>query len=201
MMSRIKHSINSEHTKPWIARVGKIILNFSAIEMESIHWFVLLSEREFEIKAIVDLPFASRVKQVMRHVDDRTIGVQWRKRSISAWNEARKLAHLRNQVAHNPIVFGWSKVPEVGVPDILGIPNLRARRSANAQWLLSTDSADKSINAMVAIAKTLAELRIEWCAIRDQGKAPHLKIKPRLWHKVRRRVGMMMHFLRERRGP
>lgn len=199
-MSRFKHSINSEHTKPWIERVGKIILNFSAIEMESIHWFVHLSEREFEIKAMVDLPFASRVTRVMSHIDDRTIGVQWRKRSLRAWNEAQKLAHLRNQVAHNPIIFGWSKVPEVGVPDILGIPNLRARSSKNAQWLLSTESADRSINAMVAIAKTLAELRIEWCAIRDQGKAPPLKVKPRLWHKVRRRVGMVMHSLRVQRG-
>jgi len=199
-MSRFKHSIDSEHTDPWIARVGKIILNFSAIEMESIHWFVQLSEREFEIKAIVDSPFTSRVTQVMRHIDDRTIGVQWRKRSLRAWNEALKLAHLRNQVAHNPIIFGWSKVPEVGVPDILGIPNLRARNSANSQWLLSTHSADRSINAMVAIAKTLAELRIEWCATRDQGKAPPLKVEPRLWYKVRRRVGLVMHTLRGRRG-
>jgi len=200
-MSRFKHSINSEHTKPWIDRVGKIILNFSAIEMESIHWFVQLSEQEFEIKAIVDSPFTSRITQIMRHIDDRMIGVQWRKRSLRAWNEALKLAHLRNQVAHNPIIFGWSKTPEVGVPDILGIPNLRARSSANAQWLLSTDRADKSINAMVAIAKNLAELRIEWCAIRDQGKAPPLKVKPRLWSKVRRRVGMVMYNLRGRRGP
>lgn len=195
-MSRFKHSINPVYAKPWIERVGKIILNFSTIEMESIHWLVQLSEREFETKAIVDSRFASRVTQVMKHVDDRTIGVQWRKRSLRAWNEALKLAHLRNQVAHNPIIFGWSKVPEVGVPDILGIPNLKARSSANAQWLLSTDKADRSINAMVDISKTLAELRIEWCAARDQGKAPVLKIKPRLWYKVRRRVGMVMYILR-----
>ena len=153
MKSRIKHSINSEHTKPWIERVGKIILNFSAIEMESIHWFLQLSEREFEIKAIVELPFASRVTQVMRHVEDRAISIQWRKQSLRAWNDALKLAYLRNQVAHNPIVFSWSKLPEVGVPDTLGIPNLRARSSANAQWLLSTESADSSINEMVVIAK------------------------------------------------
>lgn len=200
-MSRFKQSINSAHTKPWIERVGKIVLNFSAIEMESIHWFVQLSEREFEIKAIVDSPFTSRVTQVMRHIDNRMIGAQWRKQSLRAWNEALKLAHLRNQVAHNPIIFGWSKVPEVGVPDILGIPNLRARSSANTQWLLSTDSADRSINAMVAIAKTLAELRSEWCAARDQGKAPPLKVEPRWWYKVRRRVGMVIYTLRGRRGP
>lgn len=138
-MSRFKHSINSEYTKPWIERAGEIVLNFSAIEVESIHWFVQLSEREFEIKTIVDSPFTSRVKQIMSRIDDRTIGAQWQKRSLRAWNEALKLAHLRNQVAHNSIIFDWSKVPEVGVPDILGIPNLRARSSANAQWLLSTD--------------------------------------------------------------
>ena len=163
-MSRFKHSINPEHTQHWFERVGKIVLNFSAIEMESIFWFVHLSEREFEIKKIAESSFTSRVTQIINHVDERTIGVKWRKKSLRAWNEALKLAHLRNQVAHNPIIFGWSIASEVGVPNLLGIPNLKARNSKNAQWLLSTEKADKSINSMASIAQTLAELRIEWCA-------------------------------------
>lgn len=187
-MTRIKQSIDSVHTKPWIERVGKIIINFSAIEMESIIWFVHLSERELEIKAIVDMPFASRITQLMRHIDDREIGVRWRKHSLRNWNETLKLAHLRNQVAHNPISFGWSNSLEVGAPNILGIPSLRARNSAKAQWLLSVDKADESINEMVAIAKSLEVLRVEWCAKRDQGKVPPVKVQPSLWYKIRRRV-------------
>jgi hypothetical protein len=199
-MSRFKQSINSVHTCPWVERVGKLILNFSVIELESIHWFVQLSEREFEIKAIIEIPFASRVTQVMRHIDERKTGSQWRKRSLRTWNEALKLAHLRNQVAHNPVIFGWSKTPEVGEPNILGIPSVRARSSSKAKWLLSTDHADKSIDSMVVIAKTLAELRIEWCAARDQGKVPPVKVQPRLWYRLKRHVNMAMHIFNERRG-
>lgn len=152
------------------------------------------------LKLIVEIPFASRVTQVMRHVNERKMNDKWRKQSLRGWNEALKLAHLRNQVAHNPIVFGWSQVPEMGDPNILGIPNIRARRTSNAKWLLSTERADKSINSMVEIAKTLAELRAEWCAARDQGRVPSVKAAPPLWHRFRRRVDMAIYAFNNRRG-
>lgn len=200
MPSRFKHAINSPHTRPWIERVGKLIVNFSVIELESIHWFVQLAEREFEINSIAEMPFAYRVTQVMRHVHERKTNDRWRKRSLRSWNEALKLAHLRNQVAHNPIIFGWNQVPETGEPNVLGIPNIRARRASNAKWLLSTDHADKSINSMAEIAKTLAELRFEWCAARDQGKVPPVKLAPPLWYRFRRRIGMAMYNFRNHRA-
>jgi len=199
-MTRCKQAINSQYGQQWIERVGKLILNFSVIELESIHWLVQLAEREFEIKAIVDTPFSARVTQVMRHVDERKMNDRWRKQSLRAWNEALKLAHLRNQVAHNPITFGWSELPEVGEPNVLGIPNTRARRASNANWMLSTEHADKSINSMVEIAETLAELRIEWCAARDQGKVPSVKAAPPLWYRFRRRIGMALYIVNNIRG-
>lgn len=199
-MSRFKQSINSVHTKDWVERVGKIVLNFSVIEMESMFWVVHLCERELEIKQIADSPFSVRVKLIIDQVDERAIGVSWRKKSSRAWNEALKLAQLRNQVAHNPIIFGWSSEPHLGVPNILGIPNLKARSSKNAQWLLSKEEADKSINKMALIAQTLAELRIEWCTTRDQGKAPPLKIGKSLWYLVRRYVGMIIYDIKKRRN-
>lgn len=198
-MSRLKHAINSPYTMQWDERVGKLILNFSVIELESIHWLVQLSEREFEIGSIVEIPFASRVTQVMRHVDERKTNDKWRKRSLRGWNEALKLAHLRNQVAHNPIIFGWNQAPELGEPDVLGIPNIRARRTSKATWLLSIDQADKSIDSMVEIAKTLAELRTEWCVARDQGKVPPVKVQPPLWRRFRRRLGMTLYIIKSRR--
>jgi hypothetical protein len=193
-MSRFKHAINPSYTQPWVERVGKLILNFSVIELESIHWFVQMSEREFEIQSIVEIPFASRVTQVMKHIEARKTNDKWRKQSLRKWNEALKLAHLRNQVAHNPIIFGWSNLPETGEPNVLGIPNMRARRTSKAKWLISTDHADKSINSMVEISKTLAELRIEWCTARDQGKVPPVKTSPPLWCRLRRRIGMAMYY-------
>jgi hypothetical protein len=199
-MSRFKHATNPRYGEQWVERVGKLILNFSAIEFESILWFVQLAEREFEIKSIVEIPFASRVTQVMRHVDERKTNGRWRKQSLKGWNEALKLAHLRNQVAHNPIVFGWSQVPETGEPNVLGIPDIRARRVTNAKWVLSTEYADKSINSMAAIAAILADLRTEWCAARDQGKVPPVRAAPPLWYRFRRRIGMTMCSFKSRRG-
>lgn len=198
-MRRLKYAVDSQHTKSWIERVGKLILNFSAIEFESIHWFVRLAERELEIKLIVETPFASRVTQIMRHIEDRKMDEKWRKKSLRFWNEALKLAHLRNQVAHNPILFGWNDISEIGEPTVLGIPNIRARRASKAQWLLSTDHADKSINSMVEIARALGELRVQWCTARDQGKVPPVTTPPSFWYKLRRRISMAAYVLKEHR--
>lgn len=199
-MSRIKYATNSPHTQAWIERIGKLMLNFSAIEYESILWLVQLSEREFEIEAIGRMSFASRATQVMRHADERKLSNGWRKKTLRNWNDALKLAHLRNQVAHNPIVFGWSQLPEAGSPNVLGVPNIRAGSARKARWLLSTEHADKSINSMVDIAKSLADLRIEWCAARDQGKVPPVKIAPSLWYRLRRRIGVAAFTFNMRRG-
>jgi len=45
-----------------------------------------------------------------------------------------------------------------------------------------------------------AELRIEWCAARDKGKVPPVKLAPPLWYRFRRRIGMAMYNFRISRG-
>jgi len=198
-MSKFNYEINSPYMRPWIERVGKLILNFSAIEFESIHWYVQLSEREFQVKSIVEIPFTSRVTQIMGHIEERRISDKWRKQSLRRWNEALKLAHLRNQVAHNPIVFGWNDVQEAGDPSVLGIPDIRAKSSGTAKWLLSADHLDKSINSVAKTATALAALRVEWCMARDQGNAPPARFKPTLWYRLKRRIGMAFYAANMRR--
>lgn len=187
-MSRLKHSVNSPHTKPWIERIGKIVLNFSVLELESIHWLVQLSEESENIKQFVETPFAARVSRLMKHVDNRSINAKWRKASLRAWNDSLKLAIVRNQVAHNPIVFGWHNPAEIDEPDFIFIPNLRGSGSINKEWSLSKTTADKCTNDIVAVVQKLAELRSEWCRARDDGNAPSIHIKPTPWTKLKQQI-------------
>lgn len=194
-MSRLKHSVDSPHTKPWIERIGKIVLNFSVLELESILWSVQLSEQEKNIKAFVETPFTPRVTRLMTYVEDRSINPRWRKASLRAWNDSLKLAMVRNHIAHNPIILGWRNPTETGEPDFVGIPNLRVPRSAKKNWTLSKSEADKCTNDIVAVATRLAELRIEWCKIRDQGLAPPVRIESARWNKLRRRIARTLSVL------
>lgn len=197
-MTKLKYAVDSKYTNPWIERVGKLILNFSAIEMESIHWLVQLTEREFEISSLANAKFSSRTNQIMRLIEARKLDEKWRKQSLKRWNEALKLAQLRNQVAHNPLLFGWNHASEVGEPDILGMPNIGARKSSKATWLLSKDYADQSINSMVDIAQALAELRCQWCSERDQGQVPPVGNPPNLWRRMRRRIDIAVYAFKGR---
>lgn len=189
-MSRIKHSINPPHIQPWIERVGKLILNFSAIELEAIHWYVQLSEQFHGITSITNKSFKSRVVDVLMFADERKVNETWRKASARTWNKALVLAELRNQIAHNPFVFAWSQSPETGLPDIQGIPNIKARKKSRTKWLVTPSELDSSIDLTAQVAELLAQLRQEWCAARDLGSVAPPKIKPRLTSRIRLRVEM-----------
>ena len=171
-MSRFKPAVDSPHSKPWIERIGKIVLNFSALELETLLWLVQLSEQPDRMSSFTEMPFANRAKQVMQALDARSIGPKWRKASLRAWNDSLKLAKIRNHLAHNPLMFAWRGPAQVGEPDIIGIPNLRVRGTSHPLWTLSKADVDKSINDMLLTATKLGALRSEWCSARDNGLAP-----------------------------
>ena len=188
-MSRFKHAVNSAHTKPWVERVGKIVVNFSGLELESILWSLQLSERPDQIRKFAEIPFAARVKQLMSMVEDRNINPKWRKAALRTWNESLKLAIVRNQVAHNPIVFGWRTSAELGEPDFIGIPNLRGSKSKSADWSLSKGDADRCIDEIVDVVKRVGGLRVEWCQVRDAGAAPPAHSRTSSVQALRRYIG------------
>ncbi|MBL8539531.1 MAG: hypothetical protein JNK68_04085 [Betaproteobacteria bacterium] len=164
-------------------------MNFSALEFESVLWLIQLSEQHARIKSFADTPFSARVRQLKGYVEDRSISAKWRRTSLRSWNDSLKLAIVRNHVAHNPLIFGWSAPTEVGEPDFIGIPNLRNPRSVGREWALSRVDADKCINDIVVVAKKLADLRIEWCKVRDLGQAPPARIhNATRWYNLRGQV-------------
>jgi hypothetical protein len=175
-MSRLKYAIDSPHTRPWTERIGKIIVNFSALELESIRWLVQLSEQHQSIGTFVATPFAARITQVTGHIEARSTSSRWRKESLRAWNDALKLAKIRNRIAHNPVMFAWNNPAETGEPDFVGIPSMRKAGFAAKETLLSKATADRSTNEMVALIHKLEALRVEWCDLRDKGQAPAAQV-------------------------
>jgi len=162
--------------KPWAEKIGNVILNFSAIELESIQWTLQMQDAVGSVKKIANIPFAKRVKTLMDHVQHRSAGVRWRKASLRAWNEALQLAKIRNQIGHNPLIFGWHDPSESGEPDSIGIPGIRGKKTRSGEVLLSQQTVTNAINEMTAVALELEKLRREWCALRDQDLVPPLPL-------------------------
>lgn len=175
-MVRLKSSVNLPHMKPWAERVGKVILNFSAIELESIQWTIQMQDAIGSVKKIANIPFAKRVNTLMDYVQHRSASVRWRKASLRAWNSALQLAKIRNQISHNPLIFGWHDPSEPGEPDMIGIPGIRGRKTHSGEVLLSPKTVTSAIDEMTTVSLELERLRHEWCALRDQGKVPQLPL-------------------------
>jgi hypothetical protein len=44
-MARLQYAVDSPHIYGWAERIGRIIMNSSALELESVHWLVQMTER------------------------------------------------------------------------------------------------------------------------------------------------------------
>ncbi|MDO8706772.1 MAG: hypothetical protein Q7J84_17720 [Sulfuricaulis sp.] len=165
-MSRIKHAIDAPFSAAWIARVGKLILNFGVLELETYLWLVQLSEAPKKIPEFSKLPFAQRVEKIMEFVKSRAYSENWKAEAQKCWNEALDQAKFRNRIAHSPLTFGWNQEAEEGEPDFIGIVDLQ-RRDSSQNALASKAEMDGVINSIVSLATRLANLRTVWCSIRD----------------------------------
>lgn len=166
-MGRIKPAIDSPHLKGWATRIGQLVLNFSSLEFESIQWLVQLNDGEGDIQKWVQKPFAERIRGLLLTAAKRKLNDSWLEEANKSWGEALEIAKLRNRVAHNPLVFGWSDPDEKGPPDHIGIVGMRITNPDITEVLLSTASIDASVNAIVALFRKLEPLRISWCENRD----------------------------------
>ncbi len=67
-MSRLKYITDLPFSASWISRIGKLILNFGALEFETYLWLVQISEDPERIPEFSKLQFAHRVKKIMKFV-------------------------------------------------------------------------------------------------------------------------------------
>ena len=170
-MGLIKHAIDAPFSSAWVTRVGKLILNFGVLELETHLWLVQLSEAPEKIPQFTKLWFSDRVRLIQEFAEKRAYSDDWKSKSLELWNEALNHAKFRNHIAHSPLAFGWNGESEKGEPDFIGVVNLQ-RRDATQNPLASKDEMDGAINAVVSLATRLAALRSEWCSVRDAKDVP-----------------------------
>jgi len=169
-MSRVKYAMNPTFIESWAPRVGKLILNFSCLEFESYLWLVQMSEQPERIQEFTTKRFKSRGDAIIQFVEVRAFSDQWKIDAHTAWCAAIELAKLRNQIAHNPLVFGWADEAEEGEPDFIGVADRQApKQPAKAKGpFMSKADIDLALNRIAELVQQLASLRLEWCKLRDE---------------------------------
>ena len=187
-MANLKYAVDSPHTRPWAERIGRIIMNASVVELESVNWLVQLTERHEDASRIFGQVFKTRTVEIERWIEMRGgTDKAWRRKALRAWNDARRLAAIRNQVAHNPLSFWWKDAREQSEPDFVYIIAMRGA-GRKPKGMLERYAADKAGDELAALAQQLAVLREQWCARRDQGLVPPAAEPTELWRRVRARI-------------
>jgi hypothetical protein len=167
-MTRIKYAVDPPFLDVWANRVGRLVLNFAAVESQTFLWLAQLTERPDEIPQFATQPFARRCDRIEPLIENRAFAGEWKESALSLWAEARRLAHMRNRVAHNPLLFAWSDDSEVGAPDLIGVPDFRSGARGGPSGLMTTAKIDAATNELAVLVPRLDSTLREWCAIRDR---------------------------------
>lgn len=124
-MSRpIKPAVDSRHTQPWLEPIGKLAVNFGAIELHTYWWLGALAGDPGVARGALRKPFTQRVGRITELLRTRIDDAPLRDEALAARQEAESVAEFRNAILHNPLVFGWHSLPETGSPDLIGIPDV-----------------------------------------------------------------------------
>lgn len=163
-------------------------MNASAVELESVHWLVQLTERHEDADLFFRQQFKARTTEIGRCIEARSGADKvWRRKALRAWNDGRRLAAIRNQVAHNPISFWWKDPAEQGEPDFVFVVSMKGA-GRKPRDMLERQEADQAGNELAALAQRLAALREEWCARRDQGLVPSALQPKQRARRIRARI-------------
>ncbi len=164
--------LNPKHTDPWVIAIGKFMVNFGGVEWTTFLWIDRLSndpllkaqpakpQPEGPKELTLEMPLARRIGVIRRLLESRQPGKKLLNEARSAWGKAEKLAQLRNDIAHNPIVFGWHGPEEKRTPDFIGSLNFRKVKSGahTITPLLEFWALNRGIDEAAAIAQKLHEL-------------------------------------------
>jgi len=165
-MTEIKYARNPRLTDRWARAIGKFVLNFGSLELESHLWLLHMPDNPL---VFPDLRFSERVSEIQDLVDQRAFTEVWKASAIESWQKAGHLARFRNQVCHSPLMFGWASPVEQGDPDWIGAVDVRllgqGKERAEAQFSLA-DIAQRT-DAIATLVEELSSLRDAWCQARD----------------------------------
>lgn len=151
--------VHQAEGQPFVEPVGKLMINFGGIELYSYIWIIELSRDEVLLDLAVDLSFGRRVELILHLIERERMPKGWKANSTDLWNAAKKLAEVRNTIAHSPIVFSWRNPPYDRPPDVVGIPNLRYLKRKHRRVLPVTPLPDvfKSIDEVATVGLRLQQ--------------------------------------------
>lgn len=154
----VQTSLNHPVAEALSTAVGKLIVNFGAVEYETYVWLACLQG------SIENLPvgqfFKLRVDSLLAKLNQ--LEHQDKGTAIALWKDAKIIAQFRNRIAHNPVFFSWSNPSEVGPPDFLTVLDMKGGfQEGYAKAMVSLAEINQHVNRTACLAQQLKALRAQ----------------------------------------
>ena len=148
---RIRNTVNAPFTTPWIAPLGKLVMNFAGIEFQSYLWLAYLTKGTDVLEDATRQRFGSRADRICRLAREN-LEEPLRADALAAWEDAKEVARVRNAILHNPVCYWWTG-DETGPPGQVAIIDMRGDRR-----LIRLPDVNGAVNRSAHIAQRLDEL-------------------------------------------
>ena len=160
MARPIKLSPDPSHTESWLKPLGKLVVNFAAIELYTYWWLGALGGSQRSPRDSLRVPFSRRVEDICGLLRQNLKDEALRTKCIEAWHQALDIAKFRNALVHNPIVFGWTSGSQQGPPDFVGIPDVAhlGQKPPATDKIASLSDVNTKVNELAALGAHLYEL-------------------------------------------
>ena len=158
------YEVNRRDGDELIMLVGKLIVNCGAVELLTFIWIRELTTDGALFDVAMDMPLGRRIDLIMDLLKERGADPKLLAKSKKAWGEVRKLAEVRNIVAHGPLAFGWNGPERPGsVPDFIGTPILKdMKRNKTGQLRIArVEGLAKVVDRSVDVATVISDLMDE----------------------------------------
>lgn len=89
----------------WSQSIGGLIINFGAIEFQSLRWIEKLGG-DSAATAARGKKLSIRIDEAVKLIGASSLSATDQARARALWSEAKTHSHIRNRIAHNPISPG-----------------------------------------------------------------------------------------------
>jgi hypothetical protein len=152
--------LNPAHTVPLAHAIGGFLVNFGSIELSADAWIHALATDSIAAEELHKLNLGKKLHAIQRFLDAGRLPAAFADDARRAWKDVARLSELRNQVAHNPVFFGWRGEKQEGPPDFSGVPDRRKgiKREGPTPGLIPLSEIQAAQNESATLAQQLLSL-------------------------------------------
>lgn len=171
---KIEYTINTPQVYEWAVQIGKLMINYSALEAEIDRWLIHLSERAYTDANITEEKsrgFQQKHKEVTKLARRRSPSDEWLEKALDRLQRAKVVAGVRDQVAHAPL-FSLVKEPRNSGPEGSRIPPTPRQRQAGRTAHLEYKGLQVAVDDAVLVVQDLSNLLQQWRNAYMAGNVP-----------------------------